>query len=188
MLAPRNPLWAGRARRRLPRSSAGKMQSGIQGSTAAPAVVRCALAADPERARSLDSASVVRRPDRRDGAAGCARGGRAPGIDRIVPAQSHFEKWDRHPAWLRAGFQSASVSSMTAGWKPAVGQAGSLSRYPALSSQTDAQKAAGLPPGRPEIVTEESPPPRPAHMCAIMLSPNAEHLISVAPSISRARS
>ena len=33
---------------------AGTMQLGIHGNTAAPAVVRCALAPDPERASSLD--------------------------------------------------------------------------------------------------------------------------------------
>ena len=64
------------------------MRSGIPGSTAAPAVVRCALAPDPEQARSLDVASVVRRPARREGAAGCVRGGRAPRINCFVPADA----------------------------------------------------------------------------------------------------
>ena len=55
------------------------MQLRMPGSTAASAVVRSALASDTERARSLDGAGAVRRPVRREGAAGCARGGALPG-------------------------------------------------------------------------------------------------------------
>ncbi len=46
-----------------------------------PAVVRCALAPDPERTGTRDGADAARRPARREGAAGCARGGRGPHIE-----------------------------------------------------------------------------------------------------------
>ena len=49
-----------------------------EGSSAASAVVRCALAPDPERARASNGGGAVRRPVCREGAADSARGGRGP--------------------------------------------------------------------------------------------------------------
>ena len=61
---------------------------------------------------------------------------KADALTGVFPkSESLIGKWDRHPACLRAGFQPASVADKNTGWKPAVGQAGSLSRYPAVSSQ-----------------------------------------------------
>jgi len=54
---------------------------------------------------------------------------------------------------------------------------------PALALLTFAtKKAAGFPDGLPHFS------PRAIYMCLMISSPNSEHLISVAPSINRAKS
>ena len=69
------------------RRQAGTIQLEVKGSTAAPAVVRWALAPDPEWTESPDGAVAVRRPARREGAVSSARGGRGPHSYCIVPAK-----------------------------------------------------------------------------------------------------
>jgi thioredoxin-like negative regulator of GroEL len=69
---------------RAVRSKAGTMQLELMGSAAASAAVRRALAANPGmHARTKQLADWVHAVGR-EGAAHCARGGRAPQINRIV--------------------------------------------------------------------------------------------------------